>query len=227
MISVGAQLLDQPPDAKSVVDSARSIFPGNPVTINGTITVRKNRGIVVKELEYSLKAKWIGTGGELAGTLTDALGRGSGTIDLSFKKGEYPLPVRKADAFVDENCRIKGTALDCFDLLMPFLWWDDFELTGKEKSRGRDCYVINFKAPAGFALSRVKVWIDSSIFVVLKAEIYSSEDKRTKAVSVKSFKNIDDQWMIKDLEVVEESSSFKTIVTVDEMFFETHTGGKK
>lgn len=226
VISIGAQMSDGSSDAKAIVEAARSLFPGKPVGIQGAITVRKNRGTVVKELEYRLKACWTETGGVLAGTLTDALGRQSGALDLSFIKGEAPEIKSPAGDFVDESGRIRGTALDCFDLLMPFLWWKDFKLAGREKSRGRDCHIVDFNSPSGTHVSRIRAWIDVSMFIVLKVENYSADNKRVKTVSVKSFKAIEDQWMIKDLEAAEDSANEKTIVTVEDMVIESSVEGQ-
>lgn len=227
ILAVGATSVSTPADAKSVVEAVRRVFPDAPVTVEGTITVRKKRGIVVKELGYSLRAGWSGETGELIGTLSDALGRESSAVKLKFQKGRVPVLDRDEDDFLDKAGRVKGTALTCFDLVMPFIWWDDFELAGREKSRGRDCYIVDFKAPPGSDTVRVRAWIDASVFIVLKSEIFDSSGQKVRVVLVKSFKSIDDQWMIKDLEVTEDGSSLKTIVTVDRMFLENHAGGKK
>jgi hypothetical protein len=214
-------------DAKSVLKVVRAQFPSDPITISGAITVRRRRGVVVKELGYTIDAVWTEQGGKQTCVFSDAFGRESDTVQVSFNKGEEPRIQRDGEVLVDENGKVKGTELECKDLAMPFLWWDDCELVGKDKTRGRECYVIDIDAPKGEGVARLRVWIDETIFIVLKAESYNSDDKLVKQVLVKSFKKIDDQWMIKDLEIRGESSAVKTVVTVEAMKTKQKNGGSQ
>lgn len=214
-------------DAKSVLQVVRSRFPSEPVSISGTITVRRRRGVVVKEMGYTLDAKWTGQGGDLKCVITDALGRESDKVNVSFKGGEAPTVERDGDGLVDDKGQITQTALNCSDLAMPFLWWPEGEIVGREKSRGRDCFVLDLKPADPGDVARVRAWIDSAIFIVLKAESYSADDDLIKQVTVKSFKKVEDQWMIKDLEVSMGSAADKTVVTVDAMESKAERSEKK
>lgn len=215
-------------DAKTVLHAVRSRFPADPVAISGTITVRRRRGVVVKEMGFSVEGEWSAGGADLTCVISDALGRESDTVDVSFTAGQQAVIKRIGDGLVAEDGQVAGTALNCTDLVMPFLWWSDAELAGKEKTRGRDSYILDLKPPGeAEAAGRVRVWIDSAIFIVLKAEVYDAEDKLLKQVVVKSFKKIDDRWMIKDLEVSMASAADKTVVTVDAMEAKQERSKKK
>ena len=156
------------------------------------------------------------------------MGRESDAVEISFEgRGKPVIKLDGESGLVDESGRVIGTALDCGDLAMPFLWWEVKSSLDRDKSRGRDCFVIDFESPGENEISRVRAWIDSSIFIVLRAESYGIDDKLLKQVVVKSFKKIDDQWIIKDLEISEASSTVKTVVTVETMDVKTKSGGKK
>jgi len=208
-------------DAKSVLHSVRSSFPSEPVSIQGTITVRRRRGVVVKEMGYRVAGKWSDAGADLKCVITDGLGRESDEVAVAFKAGSDATLTRSGDGLVADDGAVIGTALSCADLAMPFLWWQNSKLIKKEKTRGRDSYVLDLRPGKDGAVSRVRAWIDSSIFVVLKAETYDAEEKLKKSVTVKSFKKIYDQWMIKDMEVIMASAPDKTVVTVDAMEIKT------
>jgi hypothetical protein len=215
VLADGTAVETQPADAATILQIVRSRFPSDPVRISGTITVRRRRGVVVKEMGYQLDAKWSEQGADLTCVITDALGRESDKVAVTFAGGEDPTVKREGDGLVDDKGRITQTALSCADLAMPFLWWPDAELIGREKTRGRDSFILDLKPGGDGEVHRVRAWIDSAIFIVLKAESYDADDELVKQVTVKSFKKVEDQWMIKDLEVSMGSAADKTVVTVD------------
>lgn len=217
VLVAGAPADEQAPSAVTILRSVQSQFPSETVSIAGTITVRRRRGVAVKEVGYAMDALWQRDGGVFKCVFSDALGRESDSVVISFKAGGEPLIKREGGALVDESGVVKGTSLDCRDLAMPFLWWEDARVIGHEKSRGRECSVLELTAPGGESNGRVKVWIDDAIFIVLKVESYAPKGELLKQVTVKSFKKVGEQWMIKDLELVSDSSATKTVVTVDSM----------
>ena len=227
VLVIGEPSAEQDTSAEKILAAVRSQFPSEAVEIEGTITVRRRRGAVVKEVGYTMDASWKQAGGVFKCVFSDALGRESDSVDVSFKAGGEPVIKTKGNALVDELGQVKGTALDCRDLAMPFLWWKSAELIGREMSRGRDCSVIEMTAPGGKEKGRVKVWIDNAIFIVLKAESYDAKDELVKQVTVKSFKKVDGQWMIKDLELVAGPSATKTVVTVESMVSKKKGGSRK
>lgn len=204
-------------DAQTLLEAVRSRFPSEPVSISGSITVRRRRGVVVKEMGYELDARWMRTGADIKCVITDALGRASDRVHVSFADGASPEVKREGDGLVAADGSVTDTALNCADLAMPFLWWPNAELSGKASIRGRDSYIVDLKPAKASEHARVRAWIDSSIFIVLQAEIYDGKDNLLKQVDVKSFKKIDDKWMIKDLEISVASAADKTVVTVDDM----------
>jgi hypothetical protein len=77
--------------------------------------------------------------------------------------------------------------------------------------------VIDVQAPEGepSAYDRVRLWVDPKIHVLLRAEAYDAAGERVRSMEVKSFKKIDEVWMIKNLDVVEHPSRKRTRLRVE------------
>jgi hypothetical protein len=87
---------------------------------------------------------------------------------------------------------------------------------GEEDVRGRSCYVLDVPAPEGaFAgCSGVRLWIEPRIPIMLRAEAYDQQDALIRRMEVKSFKKINDRWVIKDIELTSLPSRHKTYLRV-------------
>ena len=144
VIAIAGSEGDEPPDARTIVKMVTSQFPAEQLSISGKITVRRRRGAVVKEMGYGMTALWTQDGGAMKCTFTDAFGRERSSVDLSFKNGKEPEFKREGEELVDDQGKVTGTALDCRDLTMPFLWWKNCELVDAVTDRGRACYSLEF-----------------------------------------------------------------------------------
>jgi len=113
----------------------------------------------------------------------------------------------------------EGTDIAWMDLAMPFLWWRDGEIVDSDTTRGRDCWVVVLRPPAGEAgyEGSVKVWIDKKFFMVLRAEQFNPKSEKTRYMVVESFKKINEEWMIKDIIVKRTDTRASTVITVIDM----------
>jgi len=110
---------------------------------------------------------------------------------------------------------IGGTDLTAFDLQMPFLFWTDFEFEGVRKVRGRPAHAFLFYPPVDYAawqpmLSGVRVYLDSQYNALVQVEQIVDLGKVAKSMSVLDLKKIDDQWIVKNIDVRDEASRNKT-----------------
>jgi len=110
---------------------------------------------------------------------------------------------------------IGGTDLTAFDLQMPFLFWTDFEFEGVRKVRGRPAHAFLFYPPTDYAtwqpaLSGVRVYLDSQYNALVQVEQIVDLGKVAKSMSVLDLKKIDDQWIVKNIDVRDEASRNKT-----------------
>lgn len=122
---------------------------------------------------------------------------GEAAPQYTFRKGAEPAPApRLAEP-------IRDTDICWSDLSFSFLWWRDGKTVGRDMMKGQACYVLDVRAPEGEAgvYSRLRLWIDEKFLVLLQAEGYDAKDQLVRRLSVKSFKKMDDKWMLKDLDV--------------------------
>jgi len=110
---------------------------------------------------------------------------------------------------------IGGTDLTAFDLQMPFLFWTDVEFEGVRKVRGRPAHAFLFYPPSDYAswqpkLSGVRVYLDSQYNALVQVEQIVDLGKVAKSMSVLDLKKIDDQWIVKNIDVRDEASRNKT-----------------
>ncbi len=112
--------------------------------------------------------------------------------------------------------RIQNTALTWMDLTLGFLWWDGGRIIGQMETRGQPCYVLDRHAPAGSATpyASVRMWVDQRVSMLLQAEGYDMLGDCIRRLSVKSFKKINDEWMVKDLEFEELPEGPRTVLRV-------------
>lgn len=192
-------------------------LPSKPILITGELVTtpvsgpKSKLGIDIL-LSYPRMARY---------TLRDAFGRQSAQMTLTrngstyscqYQQGESD-PVSQAPAMGEA---VADTALSWMDLTLGFLWWDGGVIIGREENRGQLCYVLDRHAPRDQTSSyaSVRMWVDTRVSMLMQAEGYDKLGNCMRRLSVKSFKKINDEWMIKDLEVENLASSSKTILRV-------------
>ena len=154
-------------------------------------------------------------------TISDAFGqqleqltvtRDGKTASLTYEKGE-PAAATAAPSLGD---RVQNTALSWMDLTLGFLWWHGGTIIGRAEARGQPCYVLDRHAPANEAdpYASVRIWVDIRVSMLLQADGYNKLGDCVRHLSVKSFKKINDEWMIKDLEIEDLPAGTKTILRV-------------
>ena len=134
----------------------------------------------------------------------------------------------KSERLDDLSQAIQETDLSWVDLTLSFLWWPGGRLVGEESIRTFDCYVVELDAPAATTrppqsiikpkdgiqpsadlqppttsspYSKVRLWISKKTHMMLQAEGYGRDGAIKRRLWVRSCKKIEDQWMIKEMEV--------------------------
>ena len=154
-------------------------------------------------------------------TIMDAFGRDREQLTVHRNGGPATLeyltgsPLVKAVAPGLETL-IGGTALTWMDLTLSFLWWPDSKTIGITQVLEQPCYVVDAHAPAGTPApyASVRMWVNVKASMMMQAEGYNALGDPVRRISVKSFKKINDEWMIKDLEIRELKTDRTTILRV-------------
>ena len=103
------------------------------------------------------------------------------------------------------------------DLGLDFFHWPEQRLVAREQRRGEACFVLDSltprPAPGGY--SRVKTWLEQKSLGIVAAEAYDASGKLLKEFQPKSFKKVDGQWRLKEMEIRNEQTDTRTSLIFD------------
>ena len=110
---------------------------------------------------------------------------------------------------------LAGTDLSAFDLQMPFLYWPDFIYEGKTRLNDRPVDTFLLFPPASLAsrrpdLAGVRVYLDPQYHALVQAEQIGEEEKPLKSFRVLSLRKIGENWMVRSVELRDETTRNKT-----------------
>lgn len=110
---------------------------------------------------------------------------------------------------------LPGTDLTLFDLQMPYLYWPEFVFEGVTKLRGRPAHVFLLYPPEEVValqpeLHGVRVYLDTQFRALVQSELIGEDNRPLRTLSVLDLKKIDDQWMVKTIDVRDETTRNKT-----------------
>jgi Outer membrane lipoprotein-sorting protein len=89
------------------------------------------------------------------------------------------------------------------DLGLEFFHWPEQKILKKEVKRSRGCAVLESKNPnpSTNGYSRVVSWIDDESGGIVHAEAYDFKNKLLKEFDPKSFKKVNGQWQLQEMEI--------------------------
>lgn len=101
-----------------------------------------------------------------------------------------------------------------FDLAMPFVYWDATYI-GPDRVRGRRAQVFLMQAPESVRSVRpdwdlVQVALDDEFDALLRAQIVDAGRAVQRSFSIRSFKEVNGQYIIKGVDLVDEASRDRT-----------------
>lgn len=192
------------PTVDELMQNLLSRLPSKPVTLSGELltvpaTGETSRLTISIQLRYPREAVY---------TIGDAFGkpleqmtvlRDHARVSYLYLTGD---PLRGAPApSLDQT--IQNTSLSWMDLTLGFLWWDGGRIIGQENNRGQPCYVLDRHAPPRDMMpyASMRIWVDTRVSMLMEAMGYDMLENPLRRLSIKSFKKINHEWMVKDLEV--------------------------
>ncbi len=98
------------------------------------------------------------------------------------------------------------------DLGLEFFHWPEQKVLKHEMRRGRPCKVLESfnptPSPNGYA--RVVSWIDNETGGIVQAEAYDARDKLLKEFAPKSFKKVNGQWELQEMQISNDQTDSRT-----------------
>lgn len=209
------------PDAGTLMDALRARLPEKPVLIAGQlVTTDRTTG---QKTRLGVKMLFSTGSGEHTAryTLSDALGRTieemtlhrreSARLAVEYARGDPPVSAPPPEL----QTAVADSAACWLDLTLAFLWWRNGAVLGRQEVKGQACYVLDLHPPApGAGYARVRLWVDTRLSMLLRAEGYDRTGELVRRISVKSFKKINEEWMLKDLEIEDLPRQRRTLLRV-------------
>jgi hypothetical protein len=103
------------------------------------------------------------------------------------------------------------------DLGREFFHWPEQKILKNEFMRGRGCRVLESTNPYPVpgAYSRVDSWIDEETPAIVHAEAYGADGRLLKVFDPKSFKKVNGQWDLQDMEIRNVLTGSRTRIEID------------
>jgi hypothetical protein len=223
--------------AQDILQAVVDHLPREPLEVQGGMIVRKRHGVIVREFQFDMLLRWGAIPPTARYTIRDAFGRELEQLTVLRAPGREPAfvyaagsPLRNA-SLPNLFDPVQDTDISWADLTLSFLWWKPEATVTRDETRGRSCYVVavappprsetggGHQAAAGDAAARepytrVMLWIDEKVPMVLQADGYGADGRHVRRLRVDSFKKIDERWMIKDMEVMGFPERHRTRLTV-------------
>jgi Outer membrane lipoprotein-sorting protein len=110
---------------------------------------------------------------------------------------------------------IADSEVSAFDLQMPYLYWQDIQILGLSRMRGRPAYQFLFKAPAGFdsgdaAIAAVRAYLDTQYNAPVQTEVINNAGKILKTLILGDLKKVQGQWIPRSIDMRNEVTRNKT-----------------
>lgn len=223
------------PAAVELLEKVRRTLPREPLLIKGRLQSGGRLGQLATthytEVGLSLGAspsRAVYTLSDAFGTPTERLTvvrHSLPEVQFQYETGQpftpAPLP--------DLARTLAGTDLTWNDLSLAFLWWPEGQTLGRDIVKNRECWIVALAAPDGPGNTpagaeadtpravRLRLWIDTALFLLLQMEDYSPTGQPVRRLSVKNLKKIGEQWMIKNMEIRALPSRHRTVIQIDEV----------
>lgn len=229
-----AETTDQP-TAHQLLKDVIAQLPSEPLSITGDMIVRKQHGVILRELKFEMNLNLSSNPPAATYIIADNFGRPLEQLTVKRPAGGHPVFTYAAGAGATTNLpnifeEIQGTDISWADLTLSFLWWPGGKVVMTDSVKSFDCYVVDVACPPGEQKGKAvgsggrilapyvksRLWIEKKYHVLMQAEGYDAADKLVRKMSVKSFKKINNRWMIKDMEIESPSEVHRTKIIIRE-----------
>ena len=118
---------------------------------------------------------------------------------------------------VEKNMPFVNSDFWAEDLGLEFFHWPEQKILKHEMRRGRACKVLESvdPSPATNGYSRVVSWIDNESGGIVQAEAYDFKNKLLKEFAPKSFKKVNGQWQLQEMEIRSVQTGSRTRLEFD------------
>lgn len=199
----------QYPEAEELISQVLATMPTARIQLEGELRSKSRGGDYQPVAAVRMVLNATGDSGSASYAVSDFFGAQQETLDVRRLTGAVTHEYRagtnlELQKFPGLGEKIRDTELTWADLTLSFLWWKGGKTLGRDKARGRSCYVIELQAPQDITgpVRSVKLWIDPKIGMLLRADSFAANGELIRSLSVKKFRKIDNIWMVSDIGVL-------------------------
>lgn len=107
-----------------------------------------------------------------------------------------------------------------FDLLMPYVWWEEYRYLGRDRSRGRTTEVFLLYPPENLRrawprLGAVRMELDAQFNALVRVQLLGVQGEPWRRLQVVSFQQFEEQWLLKSVEAFDVESRAKTRLQIE------------
>lgn len=210
--------------AAETLAACTSNLPRERLLLTGTLSVRRQRGIVEAEHPFRLDLNW----GSDPATATCSLYAPGGTsaverVVMQRHGGRSQMALYGGPGLTVQPTpslagRVRGTDMTWLDLTLDFLWWPDARFDGRGSVLGRACDILVVTPPVPVpGCSAVRLWVDRRLHFLMQAEQLDPQGNPIRRMWVQRVRKIGDRWMIRDMEIETVGGSHRTRLYVDDL----------
>ncbi|MDD5705376.1 MAG: outer membrane lipoprotein-sorting protein [Kiritimatiellae bacterium] len=200
--------LPPPASAGELMQAMLGRLPAEPLTLTGTLTVRRQRGVVLREVPFAMRLHWGDTPPRAEYELRDNFGRVVERMTVQRRAdGDVTTRWSGPDGLDATNppaltAAVRDTDITWLDLTLAFLWWQDARLDGEEEFRGSRCDKVIVTPPAPIpGCAAMRLWVDRRLRFIRQVEQLNSRGERVRRMWVSSIAKTGDRWMIRNMEI--------------------------
>lgn len=120
-----------------------------------------------------------------------------------------PLPPEQRDTPL-----MPGVAFTAFDVQMPFIYWPDTVYEGPLRLRGRQAHNFLLYPPSESAAPKgtaaIRLTLDATFNAPLRIQLLGEDGASFRTLQILSFKKVGEQWLVKTIDLIDETSREKT-----------------
>ena len=214
----------EPISGECLLAECASRMPLEPLSMTGTLTMRKVYGVELKKFNFVVSIHWgaekpratyeiLSTDGELLETVI-ATRKPDGPLELARFVGKDKV-LAEAPAL---NSTVLGTDITWLDITLDFVWWTHPVLSGSGKVKGRLCDILEVEPASPMPkCAKARLWVDREQKMVMQAAQVDENGREVRKMWVRAVQKINKRWVLKDIEVETLGTGHRTRLHVEDV----------
>lgn len=208
----------------NILAISASRLPTEPLSMTGTLTMRRAYGVEIKKFKYAVAIHWgaqkpraVYEIFDINDTLLEtvvAVRTPEGALTLTRFLGAEKTPADPPAI----NETVRGTDITWLDITLDFVWWRNPVITGEGKVKGRLCDILEVEPAEPLErCKKVRLWIDRDQKLVMQAIQIDENDRDVRRMWIRAIQKINERWVLKDIEVETRGKGHRTRLNVDDV----------